>query len=107
LKKALYGTLEASLLFWQDLSGHLTKWGFTVNPYDECVMNKMIEGKQCTILWHVDDIKLSHIDDEVNEEIIEKLNGVYGKEAPLVVTRGKVHDYFGMTLDYSVDGKIQ
>ena len=70
-------------------------------------MNKMIEGKQCTILWHVDDIKLSHIDDEVNEEIIEKLNGVYGKEAPLVVTRGKVHDYFGMTLDYSVDGKIQ
>jgi hypothetical protein len=70
-------------------------------------MNKMIEGKQCTILWHVDDIKLSHVDDEVNEEIIEKLNGVYGKEAPLVVTRGKVHDYFGMTLDYSVDGKIQ
>ena len=107
LKKALYGTLQASLLFWQDLSGHLTKWGFTVNPYDECVMNKMIEGKQCTILWHVDDIKLSHVDDEVNEEIIEKLNGVYGKEAPLVVTRGKVHDYLGMTLDYSVDGQCK
>jgi hypothetical protein len=107
LKKAHYGTLQASLLFWQDLSGHLTKWGFTVNPYDECVMNKMIEGKQCTILWHVDDIKLSHVDDEVNEEIIEKLNGVYGKEAPLVVTRGKVHDYLGMTLDYSVDGQCK
>jgi hypothetical protein len=70
-------------------------------------MNKMIEGKQCTILWHVDDIKLSHIDDEVNEEIIEKLNGVYGKEAPLVVTRRKVHDYLGMTLDYSVDGQCK
>jgi len=70
-------------------------------------MNKMIEGKQCTILWHVDDIKLSHVDDEVNEEIIEKLNGVYGKEAPLVVTRGKVHDYLGMTLDYSVDGQCK
>jgi len=107
LKKALYGTLQASLLFWQDLSGHLTKWGFTVNPYDECVMNKMIEGKQCTILWHVDDIKLSHVDNEVNEEIIKKLNGVYGKEAPLVVTRGKVHGYLGMTLDYSVDGQCK
>jgi len=107
LKKVLYGTLEASLLFWQDLSEHLTKWEFTVNPYDECVMNKMIEGKKCTILWHVDDIKLSHVDDEVNEEIIEKRNGVYGKETPLVVTRGKVHDYLGMTLDYSVDGQCK
>jgi hypothetical protein len=35
LKKALYGTLQASLLFWKDLSGKLRKWGFKVNPYVE------------------------------------------------------------------------
>ncbi len=28
-------------------------------------------------------------------------------EAPLTVTREKVHDLLGMTLDYSVKGKVQ
>ena len=62
LKKALYGTLKAAFLFWQKLSKQLIKWGFELNPYDSCVANKMINGKQCTILWHVDDLKISHVD---------------------------------------------
>ena len=62
LRKALYGTLQAALLFWQTLSEKLLKWGFEVNPYDWCVANKMIDGKQSTALWHVDDIKISHMD---------------------------------------------
>ena len=61
-KKALYGTVDASLLFWLKLSGSLKEMGFAMNPYDWCCMNKMIDGKQCTILWHVDDIKISHVD---------------------------------------------
>jgi len=32
LKKALCGTLQASLLFWQDLSQQLKDWGFKPNP---------------------------------------------------------------------------
>jgi hypothetical protein len=48
LTKALYGTLHAALLFWQNLSGKLKKWGFEINPYDFCVANKTIDGKQCT-----------------------------------------------------------
>jgi hypothetical protein len=107
LLKALYGTLQAALLFWQDLSGHLKEWGFELNPYDWCVANKMVNGKQCTILWHVDDLKISHVDPEVVKSIIDQLNKRYGKEAPLVVTWGKVHDYLGMTLDFSEDGKIK
>jgi len=46
LLKALYGTVRAARLFWEKLSGKLLEWGFTPNPYDPCVMNKMIEGKQ-------------------------------------------------------------
>ena len=58
LDKALYGTLQAALLFWQKLSAFLIdKHGFEWNKYDWCVINKMIEGKQCTIAWYVDDIK--------------------------------------------------
>jgi Reverse transcriptase (RNA-dependent DNA polymerase) len=101
LKKALYGTLQAALLFWKDLSSKLIGWGYTLNPYDSCVANKIIDGKQCTILWHVDDIKVSHVDKRVIEQVIENLEAVYGKEAPLVVTRGGVHEYLGMTLDYA------
>ena len=62
LKKALYGTLKAALLFYKKLSEILKTWGFEINPYDPCVANKMIDGKQCTILWHVDDLKISHVD---------------------------------------------
>jgi len=60
LKKALYGTLQAALLFWKLLSETLQEWGFTLNPYDRCVANKNIQGKQCMIILHVDDLKISH-----------------------------------------------
>jgi hypothetical protein len=62
LKKALYRTLQAAMLFWEDLLGNLIKWGLEINPYDWCVANKMIDGKQCTIVWHVDDPKISYVD---------------------------------------------
>jgi hypothetical protein len=52
LKKALYGTLQTVMLFWKDLTGNLEKWGFEIKPYDWCVANKIIDGKQCTIIWH-------------------------------------------------------
>lgn len=59
LNKALYGTLQGEILFWKDLTSLLVeKCGFQVNPYDDCVVNKMINGKQCTILWHVDNLKI-------------------------------------------------
>jgi Reverse transcriptase (RNA-dependent DNA polymerase) len=103
LTKALYGTLQAALLFWKDLSGALAKWGFELNEYDRCVANKTINGKQCTILWHVDDLKISHVDEAVVSKILEILNERYGKISPLVVTRGKIHYYLGMTLDFSTD----
>ena len=54
LKKALYGMLKAVILFWKHLSVKLRGWGFVPNLYDSCVVNKDIEGSQCTILWHVD-----------------------------------------------------
>ena len=56
LKKALHSTLQAALLFWKLFSNTLQEWGFTINDYDRCVANKIINGKQCTITWHVDDL---------------------------------------------------
>jgi hypothetical protein len=113
LQKALYGTLQAALLFWQNLSTQLVQWGFEINPYDFCVANKIIDGKQCTIVWHVDDLKISHVDPKVNTTILNLLDAKYGQEivagkrAPLTINRGKKHDYLGMILDYSEAGFVK
>jgi hypothetical protein len=80
--------------------------GIVANPYDTCVVNKMINGKQLTVAWHVDDLKVSHVDTPVVDNFIDMMEEEYGKEAPLTQSRGKVHDYLGMTLDYSKPGQV-
>eukprot|EP00957_Ditylum_brightwellii_P044800 3398584-Ditylum_brightwellii.AAC.1 len=40
----------------------------------------MVSGKQLTICWHMDDLK---------------------------ITRGKIHDYLGMTLHFSIKRKVK
>jgi hypothetical protein len=104
LTKTLNGTLQAAMLFWKDLTGYLTQHGFILNPYDNCINNKMIDGTQCTILWHADDLKISHVNQEVLEDLINMLNESYGKLEPLTVTNRHIHDHLGMTLDYSTPG---
>jgi Reverse transcriptase (RNA-dependent DNA polymerase) len=106
LAKALYGTLKAAMLFGPKLTEFLEGIGFATNPYDCCVANKIVDGKQCTVAWHVDDLKISHVDSKVVDSVIASLESEFGKEAPLTVTRGKIHEYLGMTLDYSMDGKV-
>jgi hypothetical protein len=106
LLKALYGTLRAARLFWEKLTGKLIEWGFTMNPYDSCVGNKIVNGKQCTVGWHIDDLKISHVDSKVVDCIIDLMDAEFGKEAPLTKSRGKVHEYLGMTFDYSIDGMV-
>ena len=93
LKKALYGTLQAALIFWRLLSDTLMEWGFVLNIYHKCVANKLINGKQCTIILHVDDLKISHVDKKVVNDIIMRLGNKFGKEDPLTATRGKILEY--------------
>lgn len=109
LKKVfLYGKLQAPLLFWKNLSKKLTAWGFIINAYAWYVINKTIDGKQCTMLWHADDIKVSHGDASAVDGVLELFKGKYGKEAPLMITHGKIHkEYLCMTIKYSIKGKVQ
>ena len=69
-------------------------------------MNKMIDGKQMTVIWHVDDIKMSHVSKEAIDWLVKKLNKKYGQVSPLTVHRGKKLEYLGMELDYSVNGEV-
>ena len=42
-----------------------------LNPYNACVANKMVNGKQCTIMWYGDDNKISHVEHEVGSDTIK------------------------------------
>jgi hypothetical protein len=107
LLKALYGTLRAARLFWEKLSNKLKEWGFKINDYDPCVANKIVNDKQITVVWHVDDLKISHVQTKVVDEFIEQMEDEFGKEEPLSQSRGKIHEYLGMTLDFSNPGEVQ
>ena len=60
--------LESALAFYKLLRKKLEDDGFVVNPYDPCVAIKEVNGSQMTVTWHVDDLKVSH----VNEAEVEK-----------------------------------
>jgi len=56
--------------------------------------------------WHVDDLKISHVDKDMVEEIIKKLTTKFGQDAPLTTSRGKVLDYLGIRINYHKKGKV-
>ena len=79
--------------------------GFLINPYDPCVANKERKEKQMTITWHVDDLKISHVDANEVEKMIKYLKSIYGQK--ITEKRGKVHDYLRMTIDYTKRCEVQ
>jgi hypothetical protein len=108
----LYGTMVASLLYYRKFAKSLTDIQFTINPYDPCVANKIIDGKQMTICCHVGDLKASHVKPKVMDLMIKYLRQEYKSifeegSGEMVVSRGKIHDYLGMTLDYTVRGQAK
>ena len=105
--RALYGMLVAALLWYKKFKEDLEKEGFEFNPYDAFVANKQVEGKQQTVRFHVDDLLSSHKDKKVNDAFDKWLNKMYGAHGAVKVTRGKVHDYLGMILDFSTPGKVK
>jgi hypothetical protein len=41
------------------------------------------------------------------EDITKKLSAKYGQKMPLTIHHGEVHEYLGMTIDYSEEGKVK
>jgi archaellum biogenesis ATPase FlaH len=71
-------------------------------------MNKTVKGTQLTVAWHVDNLKVSHAQSTVvlDQFIADMMESKFGKETPLNKSRGKVHDYLGMMLDFSKLGEV-
>ena len=107
---AIYGTMIASLLYYFKFRRTLDRNDFIVNPYDPCVANRVMDRKQQTALWHVDDVKMSHLDSKVNDSFIDVLRQEYESifedgSGKMKVSRGQVHKYLGMTLDFRKKGQ--
>ena len=57
--------------------------------------------------YHVDDLMGSHVDPKVNDEFLKWLNEMYGHFGEVKATRGPIHDYLGMTFDFSEKGIVK
>lgn len=105
LKKALYGCVKSAMLWYDLFSNTLKDMGFEINPYDPCVANKMIKGNQCTIVWYVDDLKISHMERDVILEVLKTIESKFNGN--LTITTGKDHVYLGMELTYTKEKTVQ
>jgi Reverse transcriptase (RNA-dependent DNA polymerase) len=103
LVKALYGCVQSALLWYNLFVSTLLDLGFVLNPYDSCVANCEIHGKQCTIAWYVDDMKVSHVDEAVVTDILQKIENTFGK---MTIARGKKHSFLGMNITFRVDKTV-
>ena len=104
LRKALYGTKQASKL-WQDtLVHHLTKnMGFTRLSYDPCLfmLRKNSHVMICGV--YVDDVVLAHDSPELLSWFTHKFAGPDGFNASHL---GKLKWFLGMAVDQHSDGSI-
>jgi len=103
LDKALYGCVQSALLWYDLYSSTLKDMGFELNPCDMCVANAIIEGKQCTICWYVDDNKISHVNSKVVDDVIKQIEAKFVKMSQ---TSGEDHDFLGMNIRFK-RGKVK
>jgi hypothetical protein len=107
---AIYRMMVAALLYYKTFVKSLVNHVFKLNPYNGCVANKTVKGKQITVCFRVDDCKISHEHQKVVDETIDWLRAEYESIfedglGAIKVHRGKVHKYLGMTLDFSHKGQ--
>jgi hypothetical protein len=105
LQKALYGLIQASLLFYRKLRNELEAYGLVVNPYDPCVANTTTEGdKKLTVIWHVDDLMVSCETDFELTKFSCYLAKIFGPK--LTMHTGNKHEYLGMDMEFNQDGTL-
>ena len=83
---------------YRKLWNNLHTKGFEINPYDPCVANKIIEGSQMTVMWNVNDLKISHKPLDVITGIIKWICVICGE---LRISQGPIYECLGMDLNYS------
>ena len=104
--------MKAALLFYIKFVKSLLSIGFQLNPYDPCVANKTVDNIQLRVLWHVDDLKVSHVLTKVVTRMANWLKKMYEQlfsdvSGKMKINRGKIHEYLGMKLDFYIPGEVK
>ena len=102
--RPLYGGIELTLKWYKLYSETLMEKGFRIKQYDICVANKLVNGKQCTIVWYVDSKKMSHMEAKVVDDFINDLKKHFGE---LVVTKVRKHTCLGVNINIPEDKKVE
>lgn len=79
LMKALCACVKSALLWYELFLSTLEGLGLKLNTYNPCVANKVFDGNQCTIVWYIDNTKISHEDGNVVSGVIELIEENFGK----------------------------
>ena len=76
------------------------------NPYNPCVANRLVKGKQYAVTWHVDNCTLSHMDPKVNNKFLAELETKHhnDKIGKTKATRNKSNNHLTMTLNITTLG---
>ena len=69
-------------------------------------MKKIVRGKKWTILWHVDNLNMSHVDSNIVSRVIDDIDAEYGYIVKMTIVQGKTNKLLGMTIDYFSQGKL-
>ena len=62
----------------------------------------LVQEKQLIILFHINDLKLAHKLPMIVTKHIKLLDIVNSDNDPLTITRGKIHEYIRVTIDFSL-----
>jgi Reverse transcriptase (RNA-dependent DNA polymerase) len=105
LQKALYGCVESSSLWYENLRATMISLGYKRNEIDICVFNrKDSNGVQCTAAIHVDDLLITSTSTSMIEELTSGLKKRYGE---ITLKHGPIVNYLGMVLDFSHPGEAR
>ena len=104
LDKALYGCLQASLLWYNRLSDVLVACGYEKNAVDPCVFSKGTGNSRCTLCVHVDDLLIVDATNYLTEELVLHLKNEFDD---VKLNSGSTHSYLGMSFDFSVGGSVR
>ena len=60
LRKVMYRNLKSSMLYNEFFSEDIKEYGFVIHPYYPCNRNKWTDKWKITVVWHVNNMKVSH-----------------------------------------------
>ena len=86
--KEIYGMVESYILWYEIYMIILKGMGFQLNLYGMCVTNKDLNWNQCTIACYVDENKVSHVEHDVIDDVINQVEEML---PGLIVTKVNMH----------------